>query len=254
LEAEDNLLRLDRTLADLFAYVDKTVGLENTLIVLSADHGGPEAPGFMRSFGIESGYVSPSEWDKEPAIDRLKKEFGIGQKLIKSFFPPYLYLDRELIEKKGLDREKVERAVAREVMGIKGVALAVSASALQNNKLPNTYLNRAALRSFNAKRSGDIMILFEPQYFINHYQGEVVAANHGGAWVYDSFVPIIFAGGSIKPQRVYRRVDPKDIAPTLSAISGTRYPSGATGNPMLEVMGMTQEWQKAPPESSATRK
>ena len=39
LEAEDNILRLDRTLADLFAFIDKKIGLENTLIVLSADHG-----------------------------------------------------------------------------------------------------------------------------------------------------------------------------------------------------------------------
>ena len=44
LEAEDNILRLDRTLAELLAFVDEHVGLDNTLIVLSADHGGPDAP------------------------------------------------------------------------------------------------------------------------------------------------------------------------------------------------------------------
>ncbi|POB67491.1 alkaline phosphatase, partial [Vibrio vulnificus] len=43
LETEDNLIRLDRTLAKLFDAVDKQVGLNNTLIVLSADHGVPEA-------------------------------------------------------------------------------------------------------------------------------------------------------------------------------------------------------------------
>ena len=37
LETEDNILRLDRSLADLFAFVDKQIGLENTLIVLAAD-------------------------------------------------------------------------------------------------------------------------------------------------------------------------------------------------------------------------
>jgi predicted AlkP superfamily pyrophosphatase or phosphodiesterase len=52
LEAEDNQLRLDRTLADLFAHVDKRVGLKNVLIVLSADHGGPEAPAYLNSLGI----------------------------------------------------------------------------------------------------------------------------------------------------------------------------------------------------------
>ena len=41
LEAEDNILRLDAALAELFAFVDDKVGLENTLIVLAADHGGP---------------------------------------------------------------------------------------------------------------------------------------------------------------------------------------------------------------------
>src|SRR5690606_29901435 len=41
LEAEDNLLRLDRTLENLFSFVDEKIGLENVLIVLSADHGGP---------------------------------------------------------------------------------------------------------------------------------------------------------------------------------------------------------------------
>jgi predicted AlkP superfamily pyrophosphatase or phosphodiesterase len=42
LEAEDNMKRLDRTLADLLAHVDAAVGLDQTLIVLSADHGAPE--------------------------------------------------------------------------------------------------------------------------------------------------------------------------------------------------------------------
>jgi len=42
LEAEDNILRLDRTLAELFEFVDEKVGLDNTLGVLSADHGAPE--------------------------------------------------------------------------------------------------------------------------------------------------------------------------------------------------------------------
>ena len=57
LESEDNILQLDRTLADLFAYVDKKVGLENTLIVLSADHGAPETPGYLESLGISTGYA-----------------------------------------------------------------------------------------------------------------------------------------------------------------------------------------------------
>ncbi len=44
LESEDTILRLDRTLSELFQAIDQAVGLVNALIVLCADHGGPEAP------------------------------------------------------------------------------------------------------------------------------------------------------------------------------------------------------------------
>ena len=81
LEAEDNILRLDRTLANLLAFVDEHVGLDNTLVVLSADHGGPDTPGYLASLGISAGYVDPDNWDKAAAIDRIKSEFGIEGEL-----------------------------------------------------------------------------------------------------------------------------------------------------------------------------
>lgn len=241
LEAEDNLLRLDRTLAKLFKYVDKRVGLNNTLIILSADHGGPEAPGYMMTLGIDSGYVAPAKWDKEPSINALKQRFGIGQELIQSFFPPYLYLNREVIREKGLDQAEVEQAVADELMSFKGVALAVSSTALGENRLPDTPLIRAALRSFHPKRSGDILLLFQPHYFINDFDGLEVTANHGGPWRYDTFVPIVFAGGNLRMQRVFREVDPVDIAPTLAAILGVKPPSGSCGVPLQEVMDIIND-------------
>ncbi len=236
LEAEDNLLRLDRTLANLFAFVDEHIGLENTLIVLSADHGGPETPGYWESVGIESGYVSPDEWDREPSIEAMKERFGVGEELFQPFFPPYVYLNHEVIRKHGLDQAEVERAVAAELMGIKGVALAVSSSALLENRLPDTPLNRAALRNFNAKRSGDILVLFQPHYFINNFNGDVMACNHGGPWTYDTFVPIIFAGAGLKPTEVFRRVETVDVARTLAAWLGTKPPSGAVGLVLPEVL------------------
>ncbi|BAO44895.1 alkaline phosphatase [Thiolapillus brandeum] len=240
LEMEDNLLRLDRTLAKLFSYIDKNIGLEHTLIVLSADHGGPEAPGYNRKYGIDSGYVSPEHWDRQSAIIALKKKFGIGQQLIKKFYPPYLYLNHEAIQEKGLDLEEVEQAVAQEIMKIKGVALAVSSAALRNNALPDSFLNRAALNNFHPKRSGDLLILFQPQYFINDYGGEIMAANHGGPWEYDTYVPVVFAGMSIKGQHISRAVEPKDIALTLTGIMGIKPPSGASGTMLREVVGQSE--------------
>lgn len=236
LEAEDNLLRLDKTLANLFNYVDTHVGLENTLIVLSADHGSPEAAGYMKSLGIDAGHVSPEKIDKSSMLTTLKKRFGVGKELIKPFFPPYLYLDHEVIRKHNLKLEEVERFIANELMKIKGIAMAVSSSALRKNQLADTYLNRAALRNYNAQRSGDILVLLQPHYYMNDFHGEVMAANHGGPWRYDSYVPVIFAGGNITGEKINRSIDPKDIAPTLSAALNIKPPSGSTGVLLIEVL------------------
>ena len=237
LEAEDNMLRLDKTLASLFKYVDEKVGLENTLIVLSADHGAPEAPGYLAKLGIEAKWIAPMKWNKQPSLKRLKKRFGVGQDLIEAFFPPYLYLNHSVIKEKGLNLAEVQKAVAKEIMDIDGIALTVTSTEMKNNTLPDTYLYRAALKNFNAKRSGDILILFEPHCFANDMDGgAIMASNHGGPWTYDTFVPVIFAGNGLKGKQIFRAVKPNDIAPTLSAVVNAKRPSGANGDVLEEVL------------------
>ncbi len=237
LEIEDNLVRLDRTLADLFAYVDEKVGLANTLIVLSADHGQPEVPGHLHIRGFRKAhYFDTKGLDKAPAIAALKDQFGLGEELIEAYFHPYLYLNHELIDTKGLDRAAVEQAVVAELRKFEGVAYAVSSSALRTDTLPDTLLTRSVLRNFHAKRSGDIYLVFEPNVFINDFDGLIVASTHGSPWRYDTYVPVIFAGNGLPTARVDRAVTPYDIAPTLSAYLGVKPPSGAVGAVLPEVL------------------
>ncbi|TNF95930.1 MAG: hypothetical protein EP297_11275 [Gammaproteobacteria bacterium] len=226
-----NLARLDRTLADLFAYIDKKVGLANTLIVLSADHGQPEVPGHLHEMGIDKAhYFDTKAMDKAPAIAALKKQFGIGEELIKAYFHPYLYLNHDLINDKGLDQAAVEQAVAVELLRFDGVAYAVSSTALRTANLPD-------LRNFHPKRSGDIYLVFEPNVFINDFDGLTVVSTHGAPWLYDTFVPVIFAGAGLPASIVTRPVTPYDIAPTLAAYLNVKPPSGAIGTPLLEILG-----------------
>ena len=141
LESEDNLAHLDRTLADLLAHVDKHVGLKHTLIVLSADHGQPEVPGYLHEHGIHNGHYFDTEaLDRTPAIAALKAQFGIDEPLIEAFYQPYIYLNRELIRDKGLDQAEVERAVAEQLTSFDGVAAAVPATALRSAGLPDNAL------------------------------------------------------------------------------------------------------------------
>jgi len=237
LESEDNIAHLDRTLAKLFATIDERVGLENTLIVLSADHGQPEVPGHLHEHGIENSfYFNVDALDKTPAIKALKQRFGVGEELIEAFFQPYLYLNHELIREKKLVLGEVEEAIVSELQKFKGVAYAVSSSALRTGNLPDNLMVRSIRRNFHDKRSGDIYLVFEPNVFINDFDGLMVASTHGSPWRYDSFVPVMFGGASLPAATVSRPVTPYDIAPTLAASLGVKPPSGSIGKPLVEVL------------------
>ena len=95
---------------------------------------------------------------------------------------------------------------------------------------------RSVIRNFHPKRSGDVFLVFEPNWFINDFDGLVVASTHGSPWNYDTYVPVIFAGHDLQPGVVNRRIYTVDIAATLASYVGIRMPSGSVGKPLSEVL------------------
>jgi len=235
LEAEDNMRRLDRTLADLLTFVDEHVGLDQTLVVLSADHGAPENPDYLATNGIEAGTFDFERTDTEPGFVRLGEEFGESQALIRNFSNPYVYLDREVIASRGLDPAEVEDAVAAELDRLPGIAFAISSRRLREGLIGDGKIINAVRRNFHRDRSGDIYVVFDPHWFIADFDGLHVASAHGSPWTYDTHVPVIFHGPGIAPGRVNRYVETVDVAPSISAYLGAKAPSGATGVPLKEL-------------------
>jgi len=243
LESEDNVLRLDQNLAKLFKFIDKKVGLKNTLIVLSADHGAPEAPEYVSSLGMDAGRIDFSYFREQgPLNQALKKKYG-REDLIATHSHPYLYLNLQAIEEAKLDVEKVERFIADEVMKIPGIAYAQTRGDILRGRISNSPLQQQIRNNFHPSRSGNIHMVQE-QYWFLHSTDEAqkmgldgIAAIHGSPWAYDTYVPIMFAGKGIPSQTVSRRVSPADIAPTLAAYLNVKFPSGSSGNPLKEVLG-----------------
>jgi len=236
LESEDNLHRLDRTLAALFQHVEDTVGLDHTLVVLSADHGASEAPGYLNSLGIGGQYFDFEEIDRAEAIAALKAEFGLAEELIDQFFQPYLYLNRAAIAANGLELSEVARSVAEELRKFPGIAYAVSSEDLRAGAVARTPVTNAILANFHEDRSGDIYVVFEPHWFVADFDGLTVTGSHGSPWGYDSHVPVIWMGPGITPARIAGRAETVDIAPTIAAYLGIRPPSGARGAVLAEVL------------------
>jgi len=234
LENEDIVLQLDRVLADLFKFVDATVGLNHTLIVLSADHGMAEMPEFMAEKGLAVGRIHSEDIIKA-ANDAALRLFGI-KNVAKNFFRPYLYLDDDVIKAAKQDQSTVAQAVADALTQMEGIALAVAGSAL--GTMQDTPLLRRIGNNSHPARSGDIYVVQEPYWFL--FEKGPIAVMHGSPWRYDTYVPIIFSGPEIAAQTIHRTVHPVDVAPTLSAYLGIKPPASSIGEPLNEVLQSQQ--------------
>jgi len=231
LENEDIILQLDRTLAALFSFIDENVGLEKTLIVLSADHGMAELPEYMSALGYPAGRLYPE--DIIAAANQASERHYDIEEIVRFYYRPYLYLDTGKIEAAGLDPDEMRRTIATALTDKPGIALAVDRGNLAAT--PATPLLSRIQRNFHPARSGDIYVVQDP-YWFNFDKGPV-AGMHGSPWRYDTHVPVIFAGIDIDNRVVHRLVHPVDIAPTMSAILGMTAPGSASGEVLPEVLG-----------------
>ena len=241
LEYEDAVLRTDRNIAALLQHIDDRVGLDKTLIVLSADHGGPEAPEYMQSKGFEVDRY-PLDWFRRdnPLSEPLLVRYGRDD-LIAGHSHPYIYLNLEAIDDAGLAVAEVESFVAAELVKFPGLAYALTRSDLLAGRIADAPIQYKIRRSFHPSRSGNIHVVQEP-YWLFHSTSEAeqlgiegMAAINGSPWAYDTYVPILFAGPGISSGTVSRRVGPYDIAPSLAAYLGIKPPSGSVGDVLPEI-------------------
>jgi hypothetical protein len=238
LEAEDNILRIDRLLADLFKFIDDQVGLDQTLIVLSADHGMSEAPEYMQSFGFEVGRLTSEAIVKGTIKAGLKDRLGVSGNVIRLYEHPYVYLNEEEIRKTKYSVAQIETAVAQEIIKIPGIINALTRTDLIKGAFAPTKVNMSILNNFHLKRSGHVHVVAD-QFWYFYYEMDTttkLAAIHCSPWTYDTYVPLFFAGYGIPAQRIVRPVTPYDIAATLAACLEIKPPSGSVGNPLVEVL------------------
>ena len=257
LEYEDNLLRLDAAISGLLAYLDKVIGVDRFLVVLSADHGVDDSPEAHRADGYDAGRFYPKQL-LEQVNASLKSRFHTTEDLIRAFVTPGFYLDVSAIERlanklrtavsrggggvgESWDivteptRKAVEDALAEELRKVPGVAYVYTRTDLLAGKVPNTELGRRIARSFRPTRSGDVVIV-QKQFWYLYNDPECCASMHGSPYSYDIFVPVIFYGPGIAASTVPRRIEPASIAPTLAGLLKIKPPSGNSAVLLPEVL------------------
>ena len=144
---------------------------------------------------------------------------------------PITYRAENLPE--GLKLEDVQNMVAGFAIQFRGVANAITATALQNSGFPNGVM-RKIQNGFFPRTSGDIYINLLPGW-IEDADGAV--ADSGSAFRYDTNVPMIWGGWTITGgTTVTRSVDMCDVAATLAAILRIPIPESASGVAINEII------------------
>jgi predicted AlkP superfamily pyrophosphatase or phosphodiesterase len=230
-EIEDTYIRLDRVIADMLSYIDKKVGLANTIIALTGDHGVAPVPEYMRSKGFDAVRLSGREVS-DAANKALGARFGEGKWVI-NFINDQLYLDQKLIAEKKADPAEAERVAGEAALAADGVVNYFTRTQIVGGRMPVGPVARRVTNGFNRERSGDVWLITRPLCFFA--EGEL-PTTHGSAYNYDTHVPVILFGAGVRPGRYNGDCSPSDIAPTLAAILGIEPPSNRTGRVLVEAL------------------
>ena len=229
LESEDMLRQLDKTLGEFFDYLDKEIGLEKVVLVLSADHGNAEAPEYLQSKGLPAGRLYPEQIID--AANKLGSQLFDIEDIVKFYYRPYVYLRADLIEAAGLDLAEVSDAISDKLVDEPGIH---AASTKNNNRLlADKELAERIRNNYHPERAGDIYIV-QDLYWFNFDRGPV-AVMHGSPWSYDTHIPVIFMGPGVRSGETDRQIQPIDIAPTLAALLGLPPLASAQGELLTEV-------------------
>ena len=128
--------------------------------------------------------------------------------------------------------EEIQKKCANFLLKYEWVKNTYTASQLHENEYSNSF-HSLVQRGYNQKRSGDVIVSLQTGWLKTHWESG--GTTHGSSYSYDTHVPLIFWGGDIPKGRTDRKVNIRDIAPTISMILGTAYPNGCTGNPLHEI-------------------
>ncbi|CAL1518665.1 alkaline phosphatase PafA [Chitinophaga sp. MM2321] len=228
IEVEDNYLRLDKDLENFFNYLDKRYGKDGYLFFITADHGANHSPGYLQENKIPSDAINEDTM-KQQILASVKGKYGTAD-VIQTFTNGQIYLNYDVLAKKGLDRKAVAAYIADLFSRQKGYVCAVSRDDLATAPLPER-IKSMFINGCNLKRSGDVFLIRSAGW----KSGSLKGTAHGDWYPYDAHIPLVWLGHGIKHGKTNRTTGMVDIAPTLAALLQIQMPSGNIGEVITEI-------------------
>jgi len=235
-EVMDITIRTDRTLEDLFKFIDQRIGLANCTLVLTGDHGVADMPETVRQHNPNADVQRVVSDEIIAAGEKaLNDAFGVlndGMTWVMAHEGTSIYLNPKVLIQKGVSSEAAENVLKDLIQQDPRVHAVYTWTQLANGQVAGE-LGQRALNSFFPSRSGNVYFQLKPY---NLDSDDPAGATHGSTWSYDSHVPMLWYGVGIHPGVYYETVAIVDIAPTLAAILQIEFPGSLQGRILGEVL------------------
>ena len=227
IEIQDTYLRLDETIADFLNYLDKTVGKDNYLVFLTADHAGAENSSFLK----DNKYKVDNINYKNVSADL--KEFSkttFSDDLILKYDNFNVFFDLDLIKSKGLDLTKVKQ-LFKEYLYTKEYVKRVYTEEEILAGSPNDELLGFVSNGYDPTQNGELYFVYKPGYL----EYSATGTTHGSPYTYDTHVPVIFYGWHIKKGESHEKKYITQIAPTVSQLLKITMPNSTKCEVLTEL-------------------
>lgn len=228
-EVQDTYIRLDKDLERLINALDAKVGKGEYTLFLTSDHGAVEVPSYLLSMRVPAGYVD-NKTNKEKLNEFMSKTFGASD-LVDNVSNNQIFLNREKIALLNLDLEAVQKRMVNEIINYPNIDKVYTGTAMSSTSF-SYGIEELLQNGYDQKRSGDVLIVDDPAYISYSKTG----STHGSGLNFDTHVPLLFFGKGITHGSTLQKTKIVDIAPTMSALLGISFPSGATGMPLEFVL------------------
>jgi hypothetical protein len=211
-EIQDVLIRLDRTLGELFTGLDRLVGPGHYTVALTADHGVAPIPERARGEGIDAGRIASDAL--VGAIERaLSHSFGAAT-YVARLVNGEAYLQPGVYEKLQAQPAAVQR-VREALTAVPGVLGVYTRAEVDTNLFGGDPIRGRLARGYFPSRSGDLLIVPRPYWII-----QAAGTSHGTGYGYDTRVPVMLMGARIARGEYLAPSSPTDVAPTLALLAG----------------------------------
>ena len=226
-EMEDTYLRLDNDIAELLKYIEAGYGADNILVYLT----GLTSISYPAEYLKEKYRMTAGIFNPDGAVALLKSylniKYGDGN-WIELFTNQQIYLNRELIEKKKVNLQEMQGAVASFLNQFEGIAYAKAAYEIEADNFPGGPLEPFQ-NNYHIKRSGDVLIKYEDGWQPRDKFNPVDYTDNNQ-------VPLVWYGAGITKGTTMRRTNATDIVPTIAAFLGIAPPSSVTGKVIDELI------------------